>query len=61
MARGAVEGLLGPPSADPPENPGEDDLVRYDVALDGGRASWFIAYRNGLVWKLRMARIGVAP
>lgn len=60
MLRADVEALLGQPSEDPPENPWEADLVRYDVVGEDGPGSWFIAYTDGRVSKVRYASVGVA-
>ena len=60
MARAEVEALLGQPAEDPPENPWEDDVVRYDVVTADGPGSWFIAYRQGRVFRVVFSEIGVA-
>ncbi len=60
MSRAEVESVLGAPSEDLPEAPTEEnDSVRYDVVTDGGPASWFVIYRDGVVLRVRFVEVGV--
>lgn len=61
MTRAEVEAVLGAPTEDLPDNPGEDDLVRYDVAVGSGEGTWFLAYRGGRLLKARLSIVVTAP
>lgn len=57
MKRPDVEALLGPPTLDPPENPWEDDVVRYATQRDGQGGVWMIVYRGGRIFSVVWARV----
>lgn len=57
--RATVEGFLGAPHEDPPENPGEDDVVRYHASVDGRDGTWMVVYRGGKVLSVVWAPIVV--
>lgn len=60
MSRADVDALLGQPSVDPEDKPGEPDLVGYRVVHEGQPGTWFVGYVNGRVAFVRFARIGEA-
>lgn len=49
MTRAEVIALVGPPTEDPPEQPGRPDSAQWDTVIDGKEYGVFITFIDGRV------------